>query len=158
MSLRTAQNEEKLEKKRIPVRSPGQVVKYPYCPLVRRAARSPARLLSLLLSPFLLTLVCHASHLVPAAPAVVRACTSLLSAPAPFKYQGELRLGRRAPPSEGSTGAQSRVRYQPSQWESFRNTPVNQTIQSGTVRAARGNRRLLLWHGFCCQRAVEFCT
>lgn len=90
---------------------PGQIVKYPYGPLVQRAVRSPARLLSLLFL-FLLTLVSHSSHRAPGVPAVVRGSTSLLSVPAPFKYQGELRLGRRAPPSVGFTGAQSLVYYQ----------------------------------------------
>lgn len=61
---------------------------------------------------FLPTLVSHSSHRAPGVPAVVRGSTSLLPVPGPFKYRGELRLGRRAPPSVGFTGSSSLVDHQ----------------------------------------------
>lgn len=83
----------------------------------------------------------------------------LLSAPAPFKYHGELRLGRRAPPSPGLTGAQSRGPPAASQWARRRNTPVSEGSQWEARRAAGGDGRLLPWHGvFVVGELKEFST
>lgn len=82
----------------------GQMVKYPYVPLVQRHGPplcSPSVSSAVLFS-------CHTCLSLFAARtgalrlSCVRASTSLLlQPPAPFKYQGELRLGPRAPPPHG---------------------------------------------------------
>lgn len=84
------------------------MVKYLYDPLAQRAA---GPLLPFFLFPFPLSSHTFLSLFAPGAPAVVCARTSLTPTRAPFKYQGELRLARRAPPSVCLTGAQSLVHY-----------------------------------------------
>lgn len=118
MSLRTVQSENKTgEKEEDTCALPGgQMVKYPYGPLVQRHGSpcSPSVSSSVL---SLATLVSHsfAARTGALRLSCVRASTSLLSQPpAPFKYQGELRLGRRAPPTRGfHWSASHRVHYRP---------------------------------------------
>lgn len=91
------------EEKKIPVRSRGKWLNIFMIHLKRG--------LPFLCSPYFSSSHTFLPLLEPGTPADVCASTPHLLTPDPFKYQGELRLCRRAPPSVGPSGAQSPIHY-----------------------------------------------